>query len=225
MEIKHILRRFLALCLTIALILTFMPPIELTVYAATSGTVTGLNNESIGLSFSGDAEDAWSANGTTITGRATSEGGTCGDTSYKSTLTITNKKTEKAILSFNYAIEQSNGTIKVAEGAVTSNGNFSKEIAPEGNVTVYIKSGSTEAATQITITDIKLVADMTATTTFQPAENGSYTVDGKAITAEYQKTQSSQTAYQLEAFPADGYQFLGWYDVTSSFLYNSKCRE
>ena len=104
MEIKHILRRFLALCLTIALILTFMPPIELTVYAATSGTVTGLADENIGLSFTGDAEDAWSANGTGIIGAATSTGGTCGDTPYNSTLTIKNNKAAKATLSFNYAI-------------------------------------------------------------------------------------------------------------------------
>ena len=122
MEIKHILRRFLALCLTAALILTFMPPIELTVYAATSGTVTGLSDENIGLSFSGDADDAWSATGTTITGSATSTGGTCGDTSYKSTLTITNKKNVSATLSFTYTIEQNSGTIKVAETAVTAGG-------------------------------------------------------------------------------------------------------
>lgn len=79
MEIKHILRRFLALCLTIALILTFMPPIELTVYAATSGTVTGLSDESIGLSFSGTADDAWTASGTTITGSAKSSSGICSE--------------------------------------------------------------------------------------------------------------------------------------------------
>ena len=96
MEIKHILRRFLALCLTIALILTFMPPIELTVYAATSGTVTGLSDESIGLSFSGTADDAWTANGTAITGSVVSTGGTCSDTSYNSTLTITHKKIKEA---------------------------------------------------------------------------------------------------------------------------------
>ena len=140
MEIKHILRRFLALCLTAALILVFMPPIELTVYAATSGTVTGLSDESIGLSFSGDADDAWSATGTTITGSATSTGGTCGDTEYNSTLTITNKKNVTATLSFTYTIEQNSGTIKVDGTEVTVAGSFSKEVAASGNIKVYIKS-------------------------------------------------------------------------------------
>ena len=136
MEIKHILRRFLALCLTIALILTFMPPIELTVYAATSGTVTGLSDDSIGLSFSGDAEVTWTASGTTITGSAKSKGGACSDTSYNSTLTITNKKNVTATLSFNYAIEQNSGTIKVDGTAVTANKSFSKEVAANGKINV-----------------------------------------------------------------------------------------
>ena len=220
MEIKHILRRFLALCLTIALILTFMPPIELTVYAATSGTVTGLSDESIGLSFSGGADNAWSASGTTIGGSVVSIGGMCKDTLYNSTLTITNKKTVKATLSFTYAIEQNKGTIEVAGSAVTAGGSFSEELAAGGKITVNIKSGST-TATKITITEIKLVADTTATTIFQPAENGSYAVDGNAVTEEYSNTQNSKTAYQLEATPADGYKFFGWYNVKTEKYINT----
>ena len=220
MEIKHILRRFLALCLTIALILTFMPPIELTVYAATSGTVTGLSDESIGLSFSGGADNAWSASGTTIGGSVVSIGGMCKDTLYNSTLTITNKKTVKATLSFTYAIEQNKGTIEVAGSAETAGGSFSEELAAGGKITVNIKSGST-TATKITITEIKLVADTTATTIFQPAENGSYAVDGNAVTEEYSNTQNSKTAYQLEATPADGYKFFGWYNVKTEKYINT----
>ena len=60
-----------------------------------------------------------------------------------------------------------------------------------------------------------LVSDVNATATFVPAENGSYTVDGKLITEEYSNTQSSMTAYQVVATPADGYQFMGWYDVSN----------
>lgn len=59
-----------------------------------------------------------------------------------------------------------------------------------------------------------MVSDVTATTTFQPATNGSYTVDGEVITEEFSKTQSSLTAYQLVATPDSGYQFLGWYSIT-----------
>ena len=65
------------------------------------------------------------------------------------------------------------------------------------------------------MTNVVLVSDVNATATFVPAENGTYTVDGKLITEEYSNTQSSMTAYQVVATPADGYQFLGWYNLTT----------
>ena len=60
-----------------------------------------------------------------------------------------------------------------------------------------------------------LVSNVNATATFVPAENGTYTVNGTPITEEYSNTQSSMTAYQVVATPADGYQFLGWYNLTT----------
>ena len=212
--IQRISKRFLSLLLVAVMVLALAPAITLPAFAATNGTVTGLSDSNIGLSFSGDANDAWSATGTTITGSVVSVGGTCSDTHYSSTLTIKNNKATKATLSFNYAIEENSGTIKVNGTAVTANGSFSKELAAGGTATVYIKSGST-TATKITMTKVALVSDVTATTTFVPAENGTYTVDGKAITKEYSNTQSSMTAYQVVATPADGYQFLGWYNLTT----------
>ena len=210
----RITERFVALLLVALTIMAFLPSVTLPAAAATSGTVAGLSDENIGLSFKGAADNAWSATGTTITGSVVSVGGTCSDTSYDSTLTIKNNKDTKATLSFNYAIEQNSGTITVDESAVTTNGSFSKELAAGGEVKVYIKSGST-TATKITMTNVVLVSDVTATTTFVPAENGTYTVDGKAVTEEYSNKQSSMTAYQVVATPAEGYQFLGWYNLTT----------
>ena len=210
----RITERFVALLLVALTIMAFLPSVTLPSAAATSGAVAGLSDENIGLSFTGDADNAWSATGTTITGSVVSAGGTCSDTSYDSTLTIKNNKDTKATLSFNYAIEQNSGTITVDESAVTTNGSFSKELAAGGEVKVYIKSGST-TATKITMTNVVLVSDVTATTTFVPAENGTYTVDGKAVTEEYSNKQSSMTAYQVVATPAEGYQFLGWYNLTT----------
>ena len=66
-----------------------------------------------------------------------------------------------------------------------------------------------------------LVSEVNATATFVPAENGTYTVDGKLITEEYSNTQSSMTAYQVVATPADGYQFLGWYNETEKKYINT----
>ena len=211
---KSTLKRFLSLVLCMCMVMALLPNVTMTAFAATSGTVTGLADENIGLSFTGDADDAWSANGTSIIGAATSTGGTCSDTPHESTLKITNKKSTTATLSFDYSIEQNSGTIKVNGTAVTANGSFSKELAAGETITVYIKSGST-TATKIAMTNVALVSDVTATTTFVPAENGTYTVDGKAITEEYSSTQSSMTAYQVVATPAEGYQFLGWYNLTT----------
>ncbi len=213
--IKRITKRFLSLLLATVMVLALVPVITVPAHAATSGTVTGLADENIGLSYSGDADDAWSANGTSITGAATSTGGTCSDTSHKSTLTITNKKSTTATLSFDYAIEQNSGTIQVDGTKVTAGSKFSKELAPNASIKVYIESGSTSAATKITMTNVVLVSNANATATFVPAENGTYTVDGKLITEEYSNTQSSMTAYQVVATPADGYQFLGWYNLTT----------
>ena len=212
---KSTWKRFLSLVLCMCMVMALLPNVTMTAFAATSGTVTGLADENIGLSFAGDADDAWSANGTSITGSATSTGGTCSDTSHNSTLTIKNNKATTATLSFDYAIDAQGGTIEVDGTSVTADGTFSKELAAGGTATVYIKSGSTSAATTITLTNVVLVSDVNATTTFLPAENGTYTVDGKPITEEYSNTQSSMTAYQVVATPAEGYQFLGWYNLTT----------
>ena len=212
---KSTLKRFLSLVLCMCMVMALLPNVTMTAFAATSGTVTGLADENIGLSFTGDADDAWSANGTSIIGAATSTGGTCGNTSYESTLTITNKKSTTATLSFDYSIEQKSGTIRVDGTEVSSGASFTKELATNESVKVYIHSGSISAATKITLTNVVLVSDVNATATFVPAENGTYTVDGKLITEEYSNTQSSMTAYQVVATPADGYQFMGWYDVSN----------
>ena len=212
---KSTLKRFLSLVLCMCMVMALLPNVTMTAFAATSGTVTGLADENIGLSFTGDADDAWSANGTSIIGAATSTGGTCGDTSYDSTLTITNKKSTTATLSFDYTIEPNSGKIQVAGTEVSSGASFTKELAANESVKVYIKSGSTSAATKITLTNVVLVSDVNAIATFVPAENGTYTVDGKLITEEYSNTQSSMTAYQVVATPAAGYQFMGWYDVSN----------
>ena len=212
---KSTLKRFLSLVLCMCMVMVLLPNVTMTAFAATSGTVTGLADKNIGLSFTGDADDAWSANGTSIIGAATSTSGGCSDTSYKSTLTITNKKSTTATLSFDYSIEQNSGKIQVDGTEVSSGASFTKELATNESVKVYIQSGSTSAATKITLTNVVLVSDVNATATFVPAENGTYTVDGKLITEEYSNTQSSMTAYQVVATPADGYQFMGWYDVSN----------
>lgn len=215
--VKRIGRRFVSLLLTFVTILTMLPAMTLPALAVKKGTVTGLADQSIGLSFDGTADDAWSASSTQIIGKArsTSGSGCGGGSNYRSTLTITNNKTTKATLSFDYTVVVSDGTILVNNTTITENGSFSMELKAGGTVEVEIESGSTSADTNITMTNVKLVADVSATVTFQPAVNGSYTVDGKTITEVYTHTQSSMKPYQVVATQAEGYRFKGWYDVAS----------
>lgn len=225
--IERIGRRFVSLLLTFVTILTLLPAMTLPALAATSGDVTGLSNTDISLSFTGTADGAWNAGGAQIIGKVKSTPGSgCGgsDTKYRSTLTITNKKSTKATLSFDYTVVVSGGTILVDNTSTTTNGSFKKELEAGGTIEVEIESGSTNADTQITITNISLVVDVSATVTFQPAENGSYTVNWKKITEAYANTQSSTTAYQVHATPAEGYRFMYWYDVNTGTRINTNAK-
>lgn len=225
--IERIGRRFVSLLLTFVTILTLLPAMTLPALAATSGTVTGLSNTDIGLNFTGTADGAWNAGGAQIIGKVKSTPGSgCGasDTKYRSTLTITNKKSTKATLSFDYTVVPSAGTILVNNTTTTTDGSFEKELDAGGTIEIEIESGSTSADTKITITNISLLADVSATVTFLPAENGSYTVNGKKITETHASTQSSTAAYLVEATPADGYRFKGWYNVDTGMCINTNAK-
>ena len=211
---KNIWKRFLSLVLCVCMVWSLLPNVTMTAFAASSGEVTGLSNENIGLSYSGDKTDTWTASGTTVTGSIQSSSG-CGTTHYSSTLTLTNRRSIPAVLSFDYAIDAQGGTIQVDGTAVTAGGTFSKELAAGGTVSVYIKSNSTSAPTKVTLSNLALSANVQATTTFLPAENGTYTVNGVAVTEEYSNTQNATNAYKLAAVPNEGYQFRGWYNVTT----------
>lgn len=217
--VKRIGRRFVSLLLTFVTVLTMLPAMTLPALAAKNGTVAGLADENIGLSYSGDAENPWNATATGVIGKVkTTPGGTCSDpTKYRSTLTITNRKTTKATLSFDYTVVVSEGTILVDNTTTSTSGSFSKELAAGGTVEVEIESGSISTATKITMTNVKLIYDTEATVTFLPAEHGSYTVGSTTgsttITGKWTHTQRSTTAYQVKATPAAGYQFMDWYDV------------
>ena len=213
---KRIGRRLVSLLLTVVTILTMLPAMTLPAMAA-EGHVTGLSDQKIGLRYSGSKNVKWDADRTTITGSAKSGSSLFGYTPYASTLTIINNKDTSATLFFDYTVVLSGGEIKVDNISVTADGTvpFSKELEPGGNTTVYIKSGENTDGTEITMTEVLLVHVVDATVTFRPAEHGSYTVDGKSFTKEFSKTQSSKTAYQVAATPAQGYQFRDWYNVTT----------
>ena len=211
-EFKRILRRIAAMIMALLMILTLEPDLwSIKAMAATSGTLTGLSDSKIGLRYSGNGDNAWTAEGDSIVGSVTSSTG-CSNNS--STLTLTNQKTSKATLKFTYSVQTGGGSIQIDGNAVTQNGSFSKELDPNAAVSIAIQSGST-TATKISLNGVQLLIDAQVTTTFLKPENGSYTVDGTVVTADTTRTQSSLTSYQMSATPADGYQFLGWYNESN----------
>ena len=173
--VERISKRFLSLTLVAVMLLSLLPAFALPAFAATSGTLNGLSVDGIDASYTGDANDAWSASGTTITGSVVAVKGGCSTTNYNSTLTITNNKPTAATLSFDYAVVVNSGTVQVDGTAVSSDGSYSytKELAAGDSIKVYLKSGGT-TATKITMTNIALVSDVTATTTFQPLCGGGW---------------------------------------------------
>lgn len=218
--IKRIWKRFTSLLLSAVMLLSFFAAYPMPAYAAVSGTLTGLSNADIIATYTGTddgANSSWAVTGgNSISGSVIGTAGMCSDSHYNTTLTITNNKPTAAILSFDYAIAQNSGSIQVAGTTVTANGSYSATIEAGSSINIYIGSGSTDNATTIDITNLNLIADVQATTTFRPAENGSYTVDGEAVTEETVKTQQSTTAYNLSATADSGFKFVGWYSVTNN---------
>lgn len=112
--VERISKRFLSLTLVAVMLLSLLPAFALPAFAATSGTLNGLSDSNIGASYTATdsgSNASWSASGNTITGNVISASGVCSDTAYETTLTLTNKKTTAATLSFDYTIAQNSGTI------------------------------------------------------------------------------------------------------------------
>ena len=216
---KKPFKRFLSLSLALLMVLSLASTglLSATVYAADS-TLTGLSDESIGLSYSDDY-DAWTADGDRIVGEASGKKvfGTY-YTSRKSTLTIKNAKATDAILSFDYAVVPNGGKIQVDGKSKTENGTYtySKTLAKGESINAYIQSSRSAETTKIVLTNIKLVAKgLRPTTVFRPAASGgSYTVNDAPITSDTTKTQKSEVAYSVVAKPSSGYKFVCWYNVT-----------
>ena len=223
---RQVVKRFCSLTLALLMMLSLLPTglLSVSVYAV-EGTLTGLNNESIGLMFNGDEEASWSVNGNTIIGKVRGQAGTCGDTHYSSTLTITNGRDEPAVLMFDYQADSQGGTItKGSEPIKDGSNSYSKELSAKESIEIYIKSGSTSADTSITLNNIALVKKERVKTNFlAPESGGSYTIftGGMYKNAPWEYTQASTVAYQLTATPDEGYQFVGWYNVTENRYFST----
>lgn len=191
---------------------------------AHAATVTGLTDTGIGLETSGDTSNAsCTASGTTITLSVTGESGTCSNTAHTCTLTIKNNKGGAGTLSFSYSLSLNGGSASIGGNSVTSNSTYSGSISNGGTLAVKVTSAEDAKTTTITITNILLSVDISATTTFGPDPNGgstrgTYTVtctDGNfsvTITDSSQShTVSSLYTYALVPTAKSGYAFDCWH--------------
>ncbi len=189
-------------------VLNEMFPEAVAIADLTGLTVTGLS--------AAHENGTWSADGTTISGSATGTTTTTGcsseDKATTSTLTLKSTATETMQLSFAYSIS-GNGSVTIGGNAASGNGTYIGVLEADGALAIVLTSDTGSGKTiSISMTDVSLAsADVQATTTFQTGANGSYTVDGEAITAETRKSKSVVESYALVATPASGYRFVGWY--------------
>ena len=219
---KRVIKRSLTMMLAILLsnVLSLVGPLSsVAAFAATSGKVTGLSDQGIELSYTGDGDEPWTASGTTIKGNLTATKVTCSETNPKSSLNIKNNKSSEATLSFSYSPELNNGTVTVGGASVNGKGTFSKSLQPGESITVFIKTNG--GSTKITLTDIKLLMLTTPEVTFSAAEHGSYTVDGQVVSDTLERSKPSTESYHLVATADPGYRFLGWYDAKSGSYLSS----
>ena len=217
--VKDICKRFLTLSMVLLLTLTLIPATAFTAFAAEDTLLTGLSNPDLGGSYtvSADGTTKWVGNGTNITGSVEGvSGGACGgDKSASSTLTLTNKKSVVGILSFDYVPTVNGGKIQIDGQDITSAGSFTKTLEAGDSIKITLESAKGVKVTSLQMKNVFLVADTTATVTFQPAEHGSYTVDGAAVASEVSYTNKSTKVYELVAKAESGYKFGGWKNATT----------
>ena len=204
--IKTILKRFLSLALCFLMVCTLLP---VTAYAATTLTTAV---KDLGVAYTEGETIEWSLEGGNIVGSVKATTG-CSTSAASTTLTLTNQKTTAAILSFDYEVSITGGTITLDGTGVTAGSSFQKNVAAGGTVEIKLDSSSTaNQITKITLKNILLYDPAaTASVTFVPAsDGGSYTVDGETITASVTKQNTAEHEYQMVATPAEGYRFYGW---------------
>lgn len=209
--LKRTLRQMLIATILVVFVCVFFVPNA----QAAGQTVTGWKNTEIGLLADGGA---WKATSTdSVQGSVTGTGG-CTSSAGTTTLTITNQKSAEAKLTFDYAAVINGGSIQI-DGASQSaaTGVFEKNIQAGETVQIILTSAAGEKTSELTLSNIHLTADTSPNMTFAKPENGSYSVDGTAITEEAHYNKNALIGYQLSATADEGYKFLGWY-VDGAFL-------
>ncbi len=132
------------------------------------------------------------------------------------TVTFTNNSNSAKTLNFTVSKLSVNAITTSSNDTLVVNQKYAYELAAGGQYTITITTGSDTIVNSCTLSDIALVGNDSCDTTFLAVENGSYTVNGDSITKDTTLSQTATTAYTLNATPASGYQFLGWFSTTAN---------
>ena len=218
---RRVSKRIISLFLVLVMLLAMIP--AGTVLASAASGSLDMTAEGLTATYAGDG--TWTGGGNVAHGTVTGKGSLFKQ-SQSGSLTFTNTRSQAGYISFDYKITENTGSVTIAGNTVTGSGSYapSAALGSGETVQVVIKSGKgNDKTTSIELTNINLVVDVSATTTFKAPINGSYTVNGESITKDTAKTQSSTVAYKLVAKPATGYNFIGWYSsaINGYFDYNS----
>ena len=209
-------KRCISLLLAVLMVLSALPIVTLQVFAATNET--GLFDSEIGIHLESQNGICW-ANGTTAFASAFSTKIMSSYLAETASIQIQNHTNATAKLFFDYAVEGS-GSAKIGKDNLSGTGTHSVVISNKRSANIKVTSerndNGVNKGIRITVSNIALVNDKKAVnTTFKPAENGSYTVNGEKITANIVKSLDSYNEYKLKATPDAGYKFVGWYNETT----------
>jgi hypothetical protein len=181
-----------------------------------AGNIT-VADANLGLSWTNASNSkgsaTWTASGTTVTG--TAKGYTQYVISKKSittTLTITNNHSESRTLSFDFTLTGGGSVSGLISG---TSGSYSGELAAGGSATITLTSPAGTSTNTLTLSGLQLLSSGAVDSTFLAPENGTYTVDGTAITEQTTISKAASEGYALVATPAAGYVFFGWYSEAS----------
>ncbi len=219
---ERIVKRIMKMLLAVLLAIGSLSVSWISVKAA---AVSGFSVPGLNASYT---DGNWSGSGNSLSGSATgTAGGGCSSaTVTTSTLTLTNASGSAATLLFSYGKPTigSGGSVTIDGVSRTAAGDFRKSLGVNESITIVIVSGTAGAyTTSVEISNINLIIDATVTTTFLPAENGSYTVidgNGNPVVVGDSYEHNTILSFALTATPDPGYKLMGWYDVTEDVYFS-----